>query len=365
MAHRFLSVLIAPLLVAAITLACTDSESAPSSPTASLTPTATPASPRPSSTAPPSSPTATATTSPEATPTSTPTATPTPEPIFDPQFPLSDLEQTLQQLHDDYYSRGEFAFAVTDLQTGETVGVNLDRPQLTGCSINYFILLLSTIDAQNGRVEESEVGALIAATIRTSNPVTARELYRIAGDGDVMAGVERTAEFIDDLVGDGAIFDHPPLYPHDSLDVDRNNWITAAAMNEALRATYSDGIVDDQWRDYLLEKMTGVKDGLNYLLAVGPTVPVSHKNGFFPTDEGTFVDNDIGIVRFEQDGEQLAYAVSFFSQYVPKKYDDVLLGQRLSTATWEFFQQRYPPPDLVAADSTVGDTQPSEDGDAS
>jgi len=346
MTHRSLSVLLPLLVASTFLIAC-------SSPAASPTPvngtgTAASATAGASATAPP----ALATPSPTA-PAASPTATPVPEvPIFDPAFELSVLEESLNTLADAYASPGEFAFAVTDMQTGESVGVNLDRPQLTGCTVNYFVLLQSTIDVQDGRIEESAVGDLIAATIRTSNPVTARELYRLAGDGDVITGLERVAALIEGLAGDGAVFDHPPLYAHDSLGVDRNNYITAAAMNEALRASYADGILDDEWRDYLLEKMTGVKDGLNYLLAVGPEVPVSHKNGFFPTDSGKWVDNDIGIVRFEQDGEQRAYAVSFFSQHVPTKYGDVLLGQQLSKATWDFFQQRYPAANLLAADAT-------------
>jgi hypothetical protein len=350
-------------LAGVVALGCTGSDADRASPeaTASVSATAGPSgTPAASATTAPASPTSTAV--PEATATPSATATPEPEPIFDPAFELSQLEEQLNELHDAYYSPGEFAFAVTDLQTGETVGVNLDRPQLTGCTMNYFILLQSTIDAQEGRIEESAVGELIAATIRTSNPVTARELYRLAGDGDVIAGLERVSKLIERLGLDGVIFDHPPLYPHESLDVDPNNYITAAAINEALRATYADGILEDEWRDYLLEKMTGVKDGLNYLLAVGPEVPVSHKNGFFPTDGGKWVDNDIGIVRFEQDGEERAYAVSFFSQFVPVKYGDVVLGQQLSKATWDFFQQRYPSADLVAADGSETST---DDGAAS
>ncbi len=96
--------------------------------------------------------------------------------------------------------------------------------------------------------------------------------------------------------------------------------------------------------------MAEVKPGLNYLTAVGPDTPdaiVSHKNGFFPTDAGWYVDNDIGIVRFERDGEQLAYAISFLSQRVPHKYDDIPFAQRLTAATWAFFQERYPASDIA------------------
>ncbi len=363
MTHRNLTVPVLLLLVSLLLAAC-------SSPTAATTATTSPtpigepsAEPTPSDATPSVSPTASAT--PDPTPAATVTPTPTPEPevpIFAPAQEMSALEGTLNALAEVYPSPGEFSFAVTDMDTGETVGVNLDRLHLTGCTVNYFVLLQSTLDVQNGRIDESEVGDLIAATIRTSNPVTARELYQIAGDGDVIAGLERVSTLIDSLAGDDVVFDHPPLYGHESLGVDPNNYISAAAMNEALRATYADGVLEDEWLDYLLEKMTGVKDGLNYLLAVGPTVPVSHKNGFFPTDSGKWVDNDIGIVRFEQDGQERAYAVSFFSQFVPVKYGDVVLGQQLSTATWEFFQERYPTAELVAPPDTSD--EPVEDAGA-
>lgn len=285
-------------------------------------------------------------------------ATPPPEPepadvlVVDPANDLADLEQTLTALAAAYWGPGEFAFAVTDIQTGETVGVNVDRPHLTGCTVNFFVLLQATLDVQNGLIDEAAVGDRISATIRSSSAATAYELYGIVGDGDVVAGVERVAALVGELAGDDGILDHPPAFGQDSRGVDRNNWITATAVNEALRATYADGVLEDEWRDYLLAKMTEVKDGLNYLLAVGPDVKVSHKNGFFPTLEGQWVDNDIGIVRFEQDGEERAYAVSFFSQRVPQKYGDVYLGQQLSTATWEFFQERYPASELLAAAET-------------
>jgi hypothetical protein len=255
---------------------------------------------------------------------------------------MTELETALAGLVDAYWSPGRFAVAVTDLQTGETVWVNLGRPHLAGCSINFFVLLQAILDVQNGRYEEPLVGALIAATIWSSNPVTARELYGIAGDGDVVAGVGRVAELAYRLGGDGIILDHPPAYLADSLGVRRNNWVTPGAMNAALHAAYAGDVIDGEWLDYLLDAMTEVKAGLNYLLAVGPEVPASHKNGFFQASDGSWVDNDIAIVRFEQDGEGLAYAASFFSQSVPEEYGDIALGQQLSTAAWTFFQRRYP-----------------------
>ena len=266
---------------------------------------------------------------------------------------LAELQATLDALLAANTSGGEYAFAITDLQTGETVGFALERPHYSACVSNFFVILLATIDVQNGRYEESLVGDLISRTIWSSNPVTARDLYRIAGDGQVTAGVQRVADLIEQLELRNTVLDHPPLYANESLGIDRNNWSTAADTNRALAALYGDRLLTDQWRNYLLAKMTQVKPGLNYLTAHGPNVPVSHKNGFFPAIDGWYVDNDIGIVRFERDGQQLAYAVSFFSQRVPTKYDDIPFAQRLTTAAWAFFQQRYPVEDASSAGSNL------------
>jgi beta-lactamase class A len=333
-----------------VLLACAGS----SSPSADAPPPAsdTPQLPPPTATAPPEATTVPAPTSTPAppSPATPPSPTPIPEqPVVEVAAPISELEETLAGLVDAYWSRGEFAVAVTDLQTGETVGVDLDRRHLSACSINFFVLLQATIDVQDGRYEEPLVGDLIRATTWSSNPVTARELYRIAGDGDVLAGVERVADLARELGGAGITLDHPPLFAAESLGADRNNWVTPRAMNEALRATYSGDVLKGEWLDYLLEAMTAVKPGLNYLMAVGPESPVSHKNGFFQASDGSWVDNDVAIVRFEQDGADRAYAISFFSQGVPEKYGDVALGQQLSTAAWAFFQRRYPPAGAAAA----------------
>jgi hypothetical protein len=346
MTHRGGAAVAALIAVALLLAGCSGSAgAAPSSPSVEATPT-----PEVSATAIASPTTAPPPAVPTATATPAPIATPEPPPTVEVAVPMSDLEAALNEIAAAYTAPGEYAFAVTDLQTGETVGVNLERPHYTGCTVNLLVLVRATLDVQAGLLEEEVVGDLISETIRTSNAVTAHELYRIVGDGDVVAGVERVAALAEVLAPGGVILDHPPLYRHESRGVDPNNWVTASAMNEALAAIHNHGLLTEEWLDYLLEKMTGVKPGLNYLLATGPQVPVSHKNGFFPADDGkSWVDNDVGIVRFEQDDEERAYAVSFFSQRVPTKYGDVALGQRLSLATWEFFLERYPSTEIEPA----------------
>lgn len=264
-----------------------------------------------------------------------------PPPPIDPAFLA--LEEELQAAIDGFWVEGDYAVAVTDLQTGHTVGVNASRPQLSGCVANYFGILTVLVDVQEGAYDLERVDALIRATIWSSNATTARELYRIAGNGDVLAGVARAAGIANGVLGlDAIVLDHPPAYPGESLGVDENNWITAAAVNQALAALYHGEVLDEPLRSYLLDAMVAVKPGLQYLTASTPGGVVSHKNGFFPMWGGGWVDNDAGIVRFERGGVEYAYAVTFLSQNVSVRLGDIPLAQQLMQLTWEYFDKRYP-----------------------
>jgi beta-lactamase class A len=232
------------------------------------------------------------------------------------------------------------AVAVTDLQTGESIDINGDQPRLPGCTINFFVLLSVVIDLQEGRYSEAEVGDLIARTVWSSNPVTARELLRKTGMGDLGAGLVKIDQLLDQLGLAVSLYDHPPAYPQESL-YGSANLLTANEMNRALTALYQARVVEPAWRDYLLGKLIGVKPGLQYLIpaGVGDGV-VAHKNGFFAELRG-WVDNDAGIVIFDRSGGRYAYAISFFTENVPYKYADIPLGQTVSRLVWQYFSGRY------------------------
>jgi hypothetical protein len=208
--------------------------------------------------------------------------------------------------------------------------------------MNLFVILQAVIDVQDGRYPLETVDALIRATIWSSNATTARELYGIVGDGDTVAGVARVAALLDTLALPEMVIDHPPAYLAESLGIDINNWLTAAAVNRALVQLYNGDILDEQHTAYLLEAMTGVKPGLNYLVAYTPgEATVSHKNGFFYGSNG-YVDNDAGIVQFERNGKTYAYALTLLSQGVPVKYNDIPLANHVSTLAWDYFTGTYP-----------------------
>jgi hypothetical protein len=137
------------------------------------------------------------------------------------------------------------------------------------------------------------------------------------------------------------LMDHPPAYPHESLYGGISNRITARDSNRGLRALWDGRVLTPGWRDYMLEKMTLVKPGLNYLIPAGTSAGAisSHKNGFL-WEEG-WADNDIGIVWYQRGGERYGYAISFFTQHVRTKYADIPLGQRVSSLAYQWFVSRY------------------------
>lgn len=284
-------------------------------------------------------PTATPTPSPPPSPTPVP-PTPTPEPSEPtPASDLLELQAALQAEIDGYWQPGNYAFAVTDLQTGETVSVYGDRQQLSACITNLFVLLQVTLDIQAGLVAPGDVDALIAETTWSSNATTAWRLYGVVGGGDYVAGVRRVGELIAALGLASTIIDHPPAYGSYSLGIDTDNWVTAEDANRALAIIWNGDLLEPEWREYLLGHLENVKPGLNYLTASLPA-RVHHKNGFFPYPGG-FVDNDAGIVRFTVGGVEYAFAITFLSEEVPVKYGDIPLGQTLAAMAYDFFVQRY------------------------
>ncbi len=258
----------------------------------------------------------------------------------DPEFLL--LRDQLAVAIDAYQLPGSYAVAVTDLQTGHTISVNGERPQYSGCVANYFVLVSALRDVEAGEYELSRVESLIARTTWSSNATTARAIYEITGGGDSREGVRKVNAIAAELGLENVQLDHPPAYPAQSLGLDVSNWLTAEDMNGALGALYHGDLLGEEMRAHLLGALSQVTPGLNYLTASTPDAIVSHKNGFFPIPGGGWVDNDAGIVRFERNGQEYAYAVTFLSQDVPVRLGDITLGQNLMALTWDYFSARYP-----------------------
>jgi hypothetical protein len=259
------------------------------------------------------------------------------------------LQDAMEAAVAAYWVPGVYAVAVTDLQTGETVGVRGGERQLSGCAMNVFVIYQVVSDVAEGRYELETIDALVRATTWSSNAKTANDLYAVAGAGLHVDGVERVAALIKETIGlgDEVLLDHPPAYYEHSLGIDRNNYVTAEAMNRALASLWAGEVLDGEMRDYVLEVLSEVKPGLNYLTAVVPDGTVSHKNGFFIGSNG-YVDNDVGIIRLQRGDTEYAYALSFLSEQVPSEYGDVALGQQLGALAYEVMLARYPVEDDVS-----------------
>lgn len=237
----------------------------------------------------------------------------------------------------------ELSIAVTDLQSHRTIHVNGAEARYSGCIMNLYVLVNALRDVQAGTLDRAEVVDLVYRTTWSSNAATAFLLYRLTGDGDATAGVQRVVDLYEELgLGDEMIADHPPAYAAHSLGINANNYVTALDVNQTLAAIDDGELLDEEHTALLLDAMGTVKPGLNYLTASGVPagVTVQHKNGFFPSSIG-YVDNDTGIVRFERDGQEYAYAVTFLSQGNQVKYGQLPLAQRMMARTWQYFDQAY------------------------
>ena len=252
---------------------------------------------------------------------------------------LADLQAQLQAAVDR--SGLDVTVAITDLQTGETISVRGDEPRLAACSINLLVLIQAALDMNSGLIPVDIGEDLIERTIYGSNPITARELLFLSGSGDLWAGMKKVNELAKRL-GGNILYDHPPAFPHETL-TGSENILTAKNTNAVLAALWNQQILTPEWTDYLLEKLIGVKPGLQYLIpaGVGEAV-VSHKNGFVWTALG-WIDNDLGVVSFQAGGQTYAYAISYFASWVPEEYGDIALGQRISSLAWSYFKSLYSP----------------------
>jgi len=273
--------------------------------------------------------------------TLTPILTPTLPPQINPDF--LELREALQaEIEKAWF---DIAVSITDLQTGQTINVKGNDPRLPGCTMNFFVLLSVILDLEKGLYSEEEVSQLISETIWGSNAWTAHQLLIKTGQGNVYQGIEKVNSILFSLglqsEPNPALFDHPPAYPEESLFGKINNSITSNQANKTLTKLYKGEVLTPRWRDYFLEKLTGVKPGLNYLIPSAISDgKVSHKNGFF-WDSAGWVDNDIGIVIFERSGKEFAYAISLYMEEIPSKYADIPIGQEISRLVWEYFSNKY------------------------
>lgn len=254
---------------------------------------------------------------------------------------LARLQDTFEDELASTWVDGVYGISVVDLQTGLSVGAGDIEAMPSGCVMNLLVIIEVLRQVQAGRYPLAEVDATIRQTIRFSDASAAFLLYQQAGSGDSGAGVDAVARLIRDLGLARSSIDHPPAYSDGEAALFLPNLVSAADMNLALHQLYDGLILDGELTAYLLQAMTDVKPGLNYLTAALPgEALVSHKNGFFWNESG-WVDNDTAIVRFGFENEY-AYAITFLSDEVDVLYSEIPLAQSLVYAAWGHFSATYP-----------------------
>lgn len=314
--------------------------------------------------------TATVTASPGATPSRTPRSSPSPSPVPPPLVDepqaggdqpgavvpdthgtrpentageeLLGLRDILQNEIDSYAAQAggiDVGIAVTDLQTGETISVNGNSLHKTGCVINLFALMAAVDRFEDGAASPSAVSWSVQKGIGGSFPPEVKNFLGVIF-GDFHAGEAHARTLMDDWGLETAQFDHVPYYGTEPY---QPNILTALETNDVLARLWYGELFDPAWTDYTIGVLRNSFSYVDYILPkyLPWNATVGHKIGYHWDFDG-WVNNDVGIVSFTgDDGQQKAYAISYFSQYAPTEYHGYSFGARLSLIVWNFMAPRY------------------------
>lgn len=253
---------------------------------------------------------------------------------------MDDLEAQLRGMVGSW--AGQNAVAVTDLQTGRTIAINGDRQQPAACTPKIFIMVAIAEDISAGKYTTADVDDLVRSAMGPSNTAPARELIRIAGNGDINAGIRRVNEIMQRLGMPSSILSHPPDYWGDYGYGEGDNLLTANDMNRALAAIWEGRSGLNDWaRDYVLWSMTLAIPGQQYSLG-GPLPDdtiLYHKIGLVYEPYNTW--NDAGIVVFNRNGHEYAYAISYLGSWGPSWIDAYYHGADASAVAWRAMSGEY------------------------
>ncbi len=258
----------------------------------------------------------------------------------------------------------EVGIAVTDLQTGQTISVNGNAVQRTGCSINMFALFAAVGEFQAGRANPSDVAYNIEYGIGGSYPPQVKQFLQSVF-GTHAVGVTKAQEMMDSWGMEASLFDHVPYYG----DGTQNNLLTALETNSVLTKLYQGELFEPEWTQYTLERLRNIRSYVNYMLPgqLPSSATVAHKIGYYWDWDG-WVNNDVGIVTFTgADGQEKAYAITYLSQKARTEYIGYSFGARLSRVVWDWFEATYKlgteppalPPPLPATQPPTAEPTPT------
>lgn len=237
---------------------------------------------------------------------------------------------------------GRHALSVTNLNTGETISINGDRPQLAACTIKIYLMIAIAEDIAAGKYSHADIEHLVLPAMGPSTTPEARDLIRIIGDGDIGAGVHRMNEIIQRLGGTGSIITHPPAYPWEEYGYVAShgiaeNLLTTNDLNRALAMIYRGEVLSPEMTDYVLWSLTLATEFLDgsFKGPVPGDVRVYHKIGVLYAPNHVW--NDAGIFAFDKDGQEQVYLISYLGMGGDDYRENYWHGHEISGIVWQAF----------------------------
>jgi hypothetical protein len=263
---------------------------------------------------------------------------------------LVHLKDRLAAEIDNY--QGQTAICVADVKSGETIDVNGDRLQLTGCVANLFCALAVIAQESLGRIPREEVEYELTTMVRHSNPHVGDGLVYRLGNDSYEVGV-KMINYMMKLWGmEKSIYSNPPAYssycfegcrrPNEATANEINMILTKLARNELYPQS-----PDFDWNHYAFWVMCDNKPGLNFMIP--GEIPeseaiVAHKVGWYPGYPHTI--NDVGIVVARNN--RFSFAISYLYQNFDYSISEPALYagpgyflKRLAGLSYETFLSRY------------------------
>ena len=293
-------------------------------------------------------PTATPSPTLEPTPEPTPTVVPEPEDSF---LDLAPLEAILEQELAEY-PNWWVSTCVTDLQTGQVICIDGDTQRDTACTINLFALFVAVeefeagtitpdyvVESFNGIPVDMRISTLVRAGVGSSSPNHVAMFLSAVKDDSLVEGTHRAREIVAELGLENTSFGY---VPYNKIEADYPpNLITARDMNKALSTLWNGNMFSPEWTSYTIDVLTNSEytDTMPNLVQ-WKGAKVAHKIGYFGYESGYnfSVWNDSGIVYWEKDGREIAFALSFYSQG-PWAGKDIVAG--MADLSFDYFDAAY------------------------